>query len=220
MARKPRPVVNSRLRELRKSRGWSAQDLADSVGCSNSAIIKIETGARSLGKLGPAIAKALGVQIEELTGPASAGGATPGVVRANRIPGVSATAGYVQAPLIAWGRVPMGTSKEVAPEMVVVKHAGGRVAATKLPNDDLSSLVPENAVVVVDYEQTDPDNHGLYVLVIDGKIAARVRAGKTWATAPQHGKPEIVKDGDHEIEVVGRVVGAHLDLSGKKQQAA
>lgn len=215
-----RPVVNSRIRELRKQKGWSAQDLADAVGCSNSAIIKIETGARSLGKLGPDIAKALSVGVEELTGPASSGGASPGQrAAAARIPGVGSATGYVQAPLIAWGRVPMGTAKDPTPEMVVVKHPGGRVAATKLPNDELSALVPENAVVVVDYEQTDPDNHGVYVLMIDGKVTARVRNGKSWQTAPLHGKTETIKDGDREIEVVGRVVGAQLDFSGKRQAA-
>ena len=59
-------MIGTRIRELRRKRGWSQEQLGAMVGFSQSKISKIENGDwDSLGDL-RLIAKALGVKLKEL----------------------------------------------------------------------------------------------------------------------------------------------------------
>lgn len=65
--------VGDKIRELREARGWSQDELAERVGISQAAIVKIEKGQTTRSRFLPDIAKALDRPIEELVG----GRATP-----------------------------------------------------------------------------------------------------------------------------------------------
>lgn len=206
-----RKEVNSPIRALRKAKGWSARELAEEIvrggrECSTSIIIKIETGARSAEPLAQEIAKALGVPPSRILGGAE---------------GAPTGGRYVEAPIVAWSRLPMvptfgvKNATEVVPVDVQVSNM---VAAARLPEAGLG--MPQGTVVVVDFADRGEAEEGSYVVMHEGVMRPMVRNGKVWSAKPSAGDQIDVEDGADDFWVVGRIVKAHFDVNRLNRDVA
>lgn len=68
----------ARLKQLRESRGWTQEQLADIAGLNARTVQRVEAGGNASAETGMALASALDCALPELSGPLAAPASQPG----------------------------------------------------------------------------------------------------------------------------------------------
>lgn len=186
----------NRLREIRKQRGMTQQQLADLIGTSNQQIGHLETGDRRLSA--PWIEKlvdALGISAGELF--EAAGG---------------------EVALVSW--VKAGSFADTVdpyipqdtPRVPIAGLRHDQHIALIVEGDSMNRIAPEGALIVVDLQDRELIAGKDYVFRMNDKATL-----KRWRTDPSRLEPYSTAEHEtifpqSEVEVVGRVVKVILDL--------
>lgn len=206
---------NERLKELRKSMGWSQDELADKLGTTRSCIGNYEQGSRkpdieSLEQ----IADLFNVDMAYLTGSQN----TRKIISFDN-------AHYkkgIKIPIL--GRVIAGIPVEAVEEIIGYEEITEEMAeqgdyfALRIKGDSMSPRILENDVVIV-RKQTDADNGDLVIALVNGHEATCKKLikhthGITLQSFNTNYEPMFFSEEEIKelpVQIIGRVV----ELRGK-----
>lgn len=186
--------VKNKVRELRKAKGMTQEQLAEKVGVHFTTIAKIERAERGLSvDMLAALARALGVAPIEIIGEGGGNGLPP----------------MRMVPLL--GRIAAGNWREAINDpdgSIPVPGAGENAFALRPDGDSMNLLVGDNAIIVIDPDDMELRDGSVYAMLNgDGESTfKRFRTGpmrlEPVSSNPEH-KPILL--GQEPFTVIGRV---------------
>lgn len=180
----PRYVIDERLRRLRLERNLRREEIAVKVGVSLDTISRWEQGDPVKDSDCRALAKALGVSFEELTGSDLPTGA------------IELPVEYVKAPLL--GTCP-ASDKEIVHEEIVEwewmprdELRGQRVYLLRARGDSMNRAGIDDGDKIVVFADAQPENGDIVVARIDGECTIKRYAfdGKVLTLSPDSTNPK------------------------------
>lgn len=221
--------LGKNVRKLREARGWEQKDLALASGVSNGTISAIEVRDSKRSAVAPALARALGVTLEQLmSDDMDALAPAPIPEPSSLVPAPTPAPGdaIVRVPLLA-NAGSMGTGTDVLHEDVVVGQIDlseqwllRRIKPTSPQalrfihayGDSMSPTFEDGDVLLVDTGMRDPRLiDGVYVMAANDRMyvkRVRQRLDGTIEISSDNStvKTVDVLNGGNAIDVLGRVV--------------
>jgi transcriptional regulator with XRE-family HTH domain len=189
------------LRELRRRRAMSLEDVADAVGVSVSQVSRFESGTREPRQSElSALARLYGVPVSRLFGADSTG--------------------FTDVPLISWvsagqlGEMPGVSDLDDFPTIQIAGLPSGHWIALKVEGDSMDRISPPESVILVNLKERRLVANACYIFQDEDGRATY----KRWRPDPARMEPVSTNPAhepvflDSEPVVIGRVRRTLLDM--------